>query len=181
MSVEELRAMYANMEQQQQQQAESDSDPMDEDTSADDATVAAANIPREKSSLAVLNATINDADDENEEEFTMQDATMEVDDETTIEAEERLGRDMTYEQEISQLQQENEMSVEELRKLYGLDQSDSDSSDGATLKRKQDEVVDESDDDHSDKKPKVDEDEGLTALQALAATDARARETSEYK
>jgi hypothetical protein len=179
MSIEELRAMYANMDQQQ---SSDDSDGMESDKVDDDATVEAANIPPQKSALAMLNATIDDADDESEEDFTIQDVNMEVDDETTIEAEEKLGREMTYEQEISQLEQENEMSVEQLRKLYGLDQSSDNASEYITSKRKQDEMVDESDNDRSDKKSKLDDakDEGLIALEALAATDARARETSEF-
>ncbi len=45
---------------------------------------------------------------------------MEVDDETTIAAEELLGREMTVEEEISRLNDENNMSLAELRELYGL-------------------------------------------------------------
>ena len=41
-----------------------------------------------------------------------------VDDETTLAAEERLGRDMSYQQEIDLLNQEAEMSVEQLRAIY---------------------------------------------------------------
>jgi hypothetical protein len=177
MSIEELRAMYANIDEQQ---SSDDSDRMESDQVDDDATVEAANIPPQKSALVMLNATIDDADDENEEDFTIQDANMEVDDETTIEAEEKLGREMSYEQEISQLEEENELSVEQLRKLYGLDQSDDTASEDTTSKRKQDEMVGESDNGRPEKKSKLEdaEDEGLIALQALAATDARARETS---
>jgi E1A-binding protein p400 len=43
---------------------------------------------------------------------------IEADDETTIEAEEKLGREMSYEEEIALLNQEGEMSVEELRAMY---------------------------------------------------------------
>ena len=56
-------------------------------------------------------------DPEGEEEFQLQGAG-EVDDETTLEAEERLGRDMSYQQEIDLLKRESEMSVEELRAMY---------------------------------------------------------------
>ncbi len=41
-----------------------------------------------------------------------------VDDETTIEAEEKLGRDMSYREEIELLNKENEMSIDELRAMY---------------------------------------------------------------
>lgn len=186
MSIDELRSMYADIEQQQQQQQQHGLDAMDEYPSTDDnddATVAAANMPsKTKSSLSILNTSMNDADDD-EEDFTIEeiDTNMEIDDETTIDAEEKLGRDMTYEQEISQLERENEMSMEELRKMYGLDHQSDDNdemmSDSAPSKMSRE--GDESKDEATSKKPKLDdEDEPLTALQALAATDARARETS---
>lgn len=50
----------------------------------------------------------------------------EKDDETTIEAEERMGRDMSASDEINLLQQEGEMSVEELRKMYPSMDNDND-------------------------------------------------------
>ena len=67
----------------------------------------------------------------------------EQDDETTIAAEERLGREMSVEDEISMLQREGEMSIEELRKLYSIgapgaatapvkQESDVEASDGAS-------------------------------------------------
>ena len=54
----------------------------------------------------------------------------EVDDETTMITEERLGRDMTYEEELDILNRENEMSVEELRAMYtGMNDTDKQESD----------------------------------------------------
>ena len=54
----------------------------------------------------------------------------EVDDETTIEAEEILGRDMSYADEIALLQRENEKSIEDLRAMYAnMDENDSTKSD----------------------------------------------------
>ena len=45
---------------------------------------------------------------------------MEIDDETTLEAEERLGRDMSADEEINLLQKESEIPVEQLRAMYTL-------------------------------------------------------------
>mgnify|MGYP001371515554 CR=1 FL=1 len=53
---------------------------------------------------------------EQEEEFKPM--HYEIDDETTIEAEEKLGRDMSYKDEINLLTKENEMSIEELKAMY---------------------------------------------------------------
>jgi SNF2 family DNA or RNA helicase len=69
-----------------------------------------------------------------------------------------------------------------LRKLYGLDQLDQvDESSGVSSKRKhEDDETSKSDIDNnkpSDKRAKTVDDEGLTALQTLAASDAKARET----
>jgi HSA len=55
-------------------------------------------------------------DDEDDDEYVP--AVEEVDDETTLAAEEKLGRDMTYAEELALLQQDNERSVEELRAMY---------------------------------------------------------------
>ena len=55
-------------------------------------------------------------DQENDGDFTP--TGNEADDETTMEAEEKLGREMSYEEEIALLNQEGEMSVEELRAMY---------------------------------------------------------------
>ena len=85
MSVEELRAMYAGMED-------------------DEAAVEEQDDNEEE-----------DSDDAGSEEFEPEET---VDDETTMEAEEKLGRDMSHEEEIALLNRENEMSVEELRAMY---------------------------------------------------------------
>ena len=58
--------------------------------------------------------SLNDDEDE-EEEYVPEEA---VDDETTIDIEEKMGRDMTYAQELSILQRESEMSIDELRAMY---------------------------------------------------------------
>ena len=144
MSVEELRAMYAGIDQA------SEAGPSGDDAADDDDRKPAASAPdtgkrrsrssrRSKPSAARTaevettssrrsrrraSASANDEepsedvnDPEGEEEFQLQ-GTGDVDDETTLEAEERLGRDMSYQQEIDLLKRESEMSVEELRAMY---------------------------------------------------------------
>ena len=149
MSVEELRAMYASM----------------------DGEVASDEV---KSSALDL---LNEDDHEEKDEFHME--VEEVDDETTIAAEEKLGREMTYEEELAKLQEENEMSTEELRKLYGLDagdEQDSESSTEQSEKRKH-VTIDAPEDCKAQKKLKSDSDEGIEALQSLARSDEKARQT----
>eukprot|EP00984_Skeletonema_dohrnii_P026780 scaffold16192_cov121-Skeletonema_dohrnii-CCMP3373.AAC.1 len=154
MSVEELRAMYANME--------------DGGVECDD--------EKEAGTATSALDLLNEDDHEEKDEFHMEED--EVDDETTIEAEEKLGRDMSYEQELSQLQEESEMSTEELRRLYGLD-ADEDGTETSTQKpeKRKLEAADDPDDGKSAKKTKNDSDEGIAALQTLAASDEKARQT----
>jgi len=181
MSVEELRAMYANMDEN------SDDDEDEEDSVAPSA---AASEDRAK----VAGSSLLDEDDhEEKDEFHLE--KEELDDETTIAAEERLGRDMSYEAEINLLNRENELSVEELQAMYANmdeegDDEESDtvdsvedrmdtSSGDASSKRKHSSSIAASDDsdDTSSKKTKTDEDEGISALQSLVASDTKARET----
>ena len=154
MSVEELRAMYANIE--------------DGGVECDGG--------KEASTATSALDLLNEDDHEEKDEFHMEED--EVDDETTIEAEEKLGRDMSYEQELSQLQEEGEMSTEELRRLYGLD-ADEDSTETSTQKpeKRKLEAAEDPDDGKSAKKTKNDSDEGIAALQTLAASDEKARQT----
>ena len=108
MSVEELRAMYAGI----QDNADED----DEDVYSMDVEEPDETEPQEKSSAAELLDKFKDEDGD-QEEFQPEKGR-DVDDETTIEAEERLGRDMSYEDELALLKQESEISVEELRAMY---------------------------------------------------------------
>ena len=81
-----------------------------------------------KSSLAnALLAGADNEDDGDEGVFEPQ-AGDDVDDETTLEAEERLGRDMSYSDELAMLKRENEMSVNELRAKYAGAFANGDSS-----------------------------------------------------
>jgi len=71
----------------------------------------------------------NDEDNNDNDEYRAREP--EPDDETTMEAEERLGRDMTYQEEIQLLNRENELSVEELRRMYLYPHDDDDDDDDA--------------------------------------------------
>eukprot|EP00977_Amphora_coffeiformis_P002122 scaffold407_cov168-Amphora_coffeaeformis.AAC.18 len=108
MSVEELRAMYAGI----QDTAGAD----DEDVASMDVDELHDPEPERKPSAAELLGKFEDEDGD-QEEFKPEKGA-DLDDETTIEAEERLGRDMSYEDELALLKQEGEMSVEELRAMY---------------------------------------------------------------
>lgn len=109
MSVDELRKLYSldsNVDMHDRFQDEGDTGSSEEarsnDGDEDDDSNAAA-------------------DDEEEEEF--EPCGDIVDDETTIEAEEKLQRNMSHAEELALLRKENEMSLEELRKLYAVDTS----------------------------------------------------------
>jgi hypothetical protein len=93
MSIEELRAMYAGVEDSS---SEVEASQQDDDELSED----------------------SESDGEFEPDV------MEVDDETTIAVEELSGREMTVEEEISNLNDENNMSLEELRALYGISQDE---------------------------------------------------------
>jgi HSA len=90
---------------------------------------------RQKYSAALANPLVSsdamDTDMERDEASTAPDvaegeedddeyipALEEVDDETTLAAEEQLGREMSYAEELALLQRDNEMSVDELRARY---------------------------------------------------------------
>ena len=82
----------------------------------------------ERAYNASVESMLAEDDHEEKDEFHLE-ANEEVDDETTIEAEERLGRDMSYKDEIEMLNRENEMSIDELRAMYAnMDNDDSDES-----------------------------------------------------
>lgn len=165
MSVEELRAMYACVGNQDEDAGEthelSDSENLDDPN---------------PSGLASLGEEI----DEQENDGDFQPGKEEVDDETTIEAEETLGRDMSYEDEINLLKRESEMSVEELRAAYfGAGESVESDEDEESEKSKRkpeerDAGMPES------KRQKTDTSDGTDTEAALAALEAsaeRARST----
>lgn len=131
-----------------------------------------------------------------DEEFQLS-AVPEVDDETTIEAEERKGREMSYGEEILMLNRENEMSVDELRakhsKIYagtpvesnGMNvdgDSGGDSAVTGQVKRKREAKDDAQEEDLYDfvrpcDAALLESDDGAQALSALEASAERARQT----
>ena len=108
--VEELRNMYARM------QAETESTNVDDEEEDNDSGEGGDATQQEESSTNHL--LENDCTKEDLEDGEFEPNPTERDDETTIEAEERLGREMSYEDELALLKSENEMSVEELRAMY---------------------------------------------------------------
>lgn len=111
MPIEQLRAMYQGLshvadEEEEDEAIESE---VDDSMNDDDQQPTAAQM------FADGTVGRDDGDVEEEEEYEPEDA---VDDETTMEAEEKLGRDMSHEEEIAVLQRESEIPVEQLRAIY---------------------------------------------------------------
>ena len=103
--VEQLRAMYGSIGNGDDNKESDDKD--------DEVESNADENEGDYDPDALLNNCVND--DMADEEFQ---PVEQVDDETTMEAEERLGRDMSYEEELALLKRESEISVDELRKAY---------------------------------------------------------------
>ena len=120
MSIEELRKMYSTTDGGNTDDEEEE---RQSDVSAEAATrTDPGDIGQESTVAALLNV-----DDKGEEDEFQPDA-MEVDDETTMEAEERLGREMSHEQEMSLLQQDSEIPIDQLRAMYAEMANESDGS-----------------------------------------------------
>ncbi len=206
MSVEELRAMYAGMNDAGGATEEEEDD--DENVQNDENDKNAQNEASKpidhhgNSSDEIVSAS----DDDGEFQLT---GPADVDDETTMIAEEKLGRDMTYEEELAMLNRENEMSVEELRAMYAgmneteenendeMDESQSEmeiedkskskgnytNTDGSKNKRKRGEpAIDSALSDRESKRSRggrtsESENDGTAAMKALEASALKARET----
>jgi hypothetical protein len=134
-----------------------------------------------KKDLRLLNEGLDDTDaDANDDEFEPEDDA--VDDETTMEAEEMLGREMSVDEEIAALKRDGEVSIESLLDMYNkmnaTRPSSSCSEDEKPTKRKADARASES----ISKKPRGNQeeetsDDGLAALSVLEASAERARKT----
>ena len=156
MSVEELRAMYAAASSMGDQgDGESNTEQEEEGLNIDDA---------HNESSTAANGTDDDisagSTSSGSEEF--EDDVQAADDETTIAAEENLGRDMSYEDEIALLEQENEMSIEELKAMYQNIQGDNDVDDDDN-KNNDDTVLDDgsANDEQSDEDPFAADDQAV--------------------
>lgn len=174
--VEELRAMYWRNESQE-----------DDDTPENSNTENAMNLNQSGPSSLASELFGQGSENDEDEDFAPNEADA-VDDETTMEAEERLGREMSHEEEIALLKRDSETPVEELRKMYEKmsennndDMDKGDHNDDVSLestKRSRDvEVAD-----NGIKKQKIEElgdtiDDGLAALNALEASAERAKRT----
>ena len=151
MSIEELRAMYAKMEEgEQQEQKEDGVAPMEEEEEE--------NQDQPES-------------DENEE-FIGED---EQDDETTLIEEEKLGRDITVEEEIAQLNKENDMSIEELRAMYANMEDDEEDNSAENPAEKAAKTSSRSKRRKTAPTPPPTETSANDALEKLAELDAKAR------
>lgn len=186
--IEQLRSMYQSM-------------PNEEPDGESDTTENTGSTNAHASAMAVLLSSAGDMDIENDEYEP--NAVEGIDDETTLEAEERLGRDMSYKDELELLKKESEMSFDELRALYanvGAATAEDDhdmksessvmegdtngesnvpNSFGAASKRKR-EAEETNEKAKKYRKEQLEDaasDDGATALSALEASAERARKT----
>ena len=142
--IEQLRAMYAEI-----------SNDLNDDSSVDADAQSQSSTDNGQSLVKML----ENGDSDDGDEFLPKEL-LPVDDETTIEAEEKLEREMTYEDEINLLKRENEIPVEELRRMYaGMDNDDgSDTSEA---------IIDEDDHESEDEyRPDVDVVDDETTIEA---------------
>ena len=168
MSVEELRKLYSgallgtqlndsvdqtdvNMEQQLPTSEQDGMDLENTDIEVDVKATSALQL------LLSPKKEIENMDDNNEEEedFVPEEA---VDDETTIDIEEEMCRDMSFAQELSILKRESEMSVDELRALYSQIDDDSGSSSSKDKMETTRDLLDSVDDQENDEEFVPDED-----------------------
>ena len=173
--VEQLRSMYAAA---MNEANDDDDDAMD---------IENGRAEPEKPIQSLVSSHFNDNDDHDMEDYVPEGGDAQVDDETTIEVEERLGREMTYEEELAMLKRESEMSVEDLQKLYGVkheddDKAENEESGSQRTKRSLTEADTKQPGNkrhrtEHDKSDKGDDDEGLAALKSLQESEEKARAT----
>ncbi len=174
--IEELVAMYRRIQTQEESGQEDSEDENSKRSNANDP-------------ISLVGELLGQGFDD-EEDFVPNEADA-MDDETTIEAEEKLGHEISHEEEIALLKRESGMPVEELRKMYAklyeenesggnnndVEEGDNDLSEKSTKRRREVKEVYE-----GAKKPKVEDagdtaDDGLAALNALEASAERAKRT----
>jgi FlaG/FlaF family flagellin (archaellin) len=177
MTVDELKAMYAGMNDEGADEQSGASDvEMDED--ADEASVH-DDGEATMSDLFAIDETAEEQ--ENDDEFSPGDRD-EQDDEATMEAEDRLGQEMSPEEELAMLKEQSEIPIESLRSMYQHNEEGegSSTSTSSLTKRKRDSETEDADaitkktrrDLESD-----DTDTGMAALEALEASAERAQKT----
>ena len=170
MSVEELRQKYVTTLAEDIQQ----------DSSSDNQTNETDDTSSENNAYLQV---FEEGDGEDKEEFKPE-IGADLDDETTLIAEEKLGREISYEEEIALLRQENDMSIEELRAMY-CNNGDHHDDDESSIEANENEVLKKRKHRNSlvqeNKKSKLsqieDEDKGAEALRSLEIADAKARNT----
>ena len=166
MSVEELRKLYSgafsephlnnnvdqsdvDMEEQLPPSAQDDMDHDDANMEVDSKMTFTSQLLSSISKKEFENL------DEDEEEYVVEEA---VDDETTMEAEEKMGRDMSFAQELSILKRESEMSVDELRAMYSRINDDSATCSSSDRMETTEDLLDAVDDQENDEEFVLEED-----------------------
>ena len=108
--IEELLAMHAKMQDALSNKAGDSSEIQSDENSI---VIENNKLDKRKHEISYVDEEIDTQDDEFDPN-----SHIVVDDETTIAAEEKLDREMSYDEEIKHLKRESEISIEELREMY---------------------------------------------------------------
>lgn len=166
--IDELRKMYDVMNKSQEEESEahygSESD-MDGEIVTE-----------------TLSEQLNSIEDVTEDDEFQPDSTIIIDDETTLEQEEKYGQDVSYEEELSILKKESEIPLEDLHSMYiEMENTITNKKSNANGKKRRLNQCDSDEKDTAKKHKKaVHEniyDERSSALQKLEAADDKARHT----
>jgi SNF2 family DNA or RNA helicase len=112
---------------------------------------------------------------ENDDEFSPD--RDEQDDEATMEAEDRLGREMSPEEELAMLKEQSEIPIESLRSMYKQIEGEASSTSSLSKRKRDSETVDASSKKTRRDVEEDDTDTGMAALEALEASAERAQKT----
>jgi hypothetical protein len=168
MTVEELKAMYAGLGEGADEQSASD---VEMDEGVDEASV--HDDEATMSDLFAIDETVEEQ--ENDDEFSP--GRDEQDDEATMDVEERLGREMSPEEELAMLKEQSEIPIEALRSMYQQIEGEGSSTSTLSKRKRDSETVDASTKKTRRDIEEDDTDNGMAALEALEASAERAQKT----
>jgi 3-phenylpropionate/cinnamic acid dioxygenase small subunit len=139
MSIEELRAKYANMPADEDTYDDEDDEEDHEEAEDDD-----AGTKPQKLTGTGMDVEEDDVESESDEDFVLSEGAEELDDETTLIEEEARGGLGDRDMEIAELKADAEMSIEELRAKYAnMPMDEEEEEDGYEAEENEDESVEE--------------------------------------
>lgn len=131
-------------------------------------------VDKDDSELFTDEFSTESGDDDGSEEFVDEENL--VDDETTMEIEEQMGREISVKDEIDMLEREGEMSIDELRFMYGHSIADCNEGNSESTSRSRCKLKHRANTSKSPTQSKT-EDKGLIALQSLQEMENKLRKT----